>query len=135
LANKYKGEVAFEAGGEEFVMRFSANAIVTLEEVFNKTVATLGQDMIKAPENLRLADIRTMFKIGLVDHYSETRPEIDEAKAKVIFGRLSPVEATQIVIKAFTSAFQLGEGGQAAPTANPPQTLPGQPSTGTGPTS
>lgn len=135
MANKYKGEVSFEAGGESFVLRFSANAIVALEDAFNKTIAQVGQDMMSSPENLRMADIKKMFCIALVDHYAESRSEIDDKKAGFLFARLGPVEATQIVIKAFTAAFEAPAGGQVAPAANPPQPPSESPRTGTGPAS
>lgn len=132
MANKYKGEISFEAGGEPFILRFSANAVVTMEEVFDKTIAQLGQDMMSNPEKLRMADIKKMFCIGLIDHYAESNAGVDQARAEVIFSRLGPVEATQVVIKAFTAAFEAPAGGQAAPVANPPQAMPAPTGTGTG---
>jgi hypothetical protein len=127
LANKYKGEVSFEAGEETFILRFGANAVVGIEEAFAKTIRQIGEQMME-PGALSMADVKKMFCIGLADHYAETRPEIDEQKAKFIFARLGPIEATQVVVKAMNAAFDAG--GQAAPAANPPP--PADQTTGTG---
>lgn len=132
MANKYKGEVEFKAGEESFVLRFSANAIVGIEEAFDSTIRQLG-DMMSDPDKLRMSAVKRMFCIGIVDHYAEARPEIDAAKAEVIYRRLGPLEATQIVVRAFTLAFDAG--GQAPAAANPQAAANEAPQTGTGPTS
>lgn len=132
MANKYKGEVSFEAGGESYILRFSANAIVALEEKFDKTLKQLGEMMSDA-ETLRMSTVKEIFCIGLVDHYSEARPDIDRAKAEIIFGRLRPIDATALMNDAFVAAFETPEAGNAAASANPPQ--PGNPTVGTGPDS
>lgn len=130
MANKYKGEVSFDAGDEKFILRFSANAIVNIEDAFDKTMKQIG-DMMQDPENLRMSTVKKMFIIGLVDHYAESRPEIDEVKAAVLFARLGPIEATAVLIRAFTAAF---DGGEAEAGQNPPK--PGDPQqSGTGPDS
>lgn len=131
MANKYKGEIGFTAGDESFVLRFSANAVVAIEDEFNQTINQMGV-MMSDPEKLRLSVVKKMFCIGLADHYAETRPEIDRAKAETIFRRLGPVEATSLVVNAFTSAFELADGGQAAAEKNPPQALPATAADGTG---
>ncbi|TGN89423.1 hypothetical protein EOW77_0003605 [Bradyrhizobium yuanmingense] len=120
MANKYKGEIAFTAGEDSFVLRFSANAVVAIEDEFDQTINQLGK-LMSDPEKLRLSVVKKMFCIGLADHYAETRPEIDRGAAETIFGRLGPVEATSLVVNAFTSAFELADGGQAAAAKNPPQ--------------
>lgn len=134
MANKYKGEVEFKAGDETYVLRFSANAIVGIEEAFDKSIRQLG-DMMSDPDKLRMSAVKQMFCIGLIDHYAETKPEIDAAKAEAIFGRLSPIEATQVVVRAFTAAFDMATGGQAAADANPPAAASEAPPIGTGPAS
>lgn len=134
LGNKYKGEVEFKAGEESWVLRFSANAVVGIEEAFDKSIRQLG-DMMADPDKLRMGSVKRMFCIGLVDHYAETRPDMDDAKAQMIFGRLSPIEATQVVVRAFTAAFDMATGGQAAADANPPAAASEAPPIGTGPAS
>lgn len=128
MANKYKGEIEFEAGDDKYILRFGANAIVGLEDRFQKSIRQLGEQMAQEGA-LTMADIRKMFCIGLVDHYAETRPDIDEQQATFIFARLGPVEATQLVVRAINAAFS-DAGGQAAAEANPPQAAPR--ATGTG---
>lgn len=131
MANKYKGEVSFKAGDEEYVLRFSANAIVNMEDKFDMPIKQVGEIMGDA-DKLRMSTVRTIFCAGLVDHYAETRPEIDEARAMLIFARLSPVEATALVVKTFNAAWGVEEGGQAAPAANPPPPAGEAASNGTG---
>lgn len=120
MANKYKGEIGFEAGGEQFVLRFSANAIVNIEDAFDKSISKIGESM-RDPDMVRMADMRRMFCIGLMDHYAETGHPMEEERAKQIFSQIRPVDATTLVTRAFNAAFGAGdEGGQEAPAPNPP---------------
>lgn len=114
MANKYKGEVAFEAGGDSLVIRFSANAIVCVEDAFDKTIQEVGA-MLSDSKSLRMSTIKRIFCIGLIDHYAESDTPYNEATAGAVFARLSPAEATSILTQAFTAAFDTGE------PANPPK--------------
>jgi hypothetical protein len=131
MANKFKGEVSFDAGDEKYVLRFSADALVSIEEAFDKTMKQVGE-MMRDPETLRMSTVKRIFCIGLVDHYMEDRPEIDAAKAATIFRRLRPIDATEIMNRAFVAAFDRSEGEAGQSDQNPPK--PGEPN-GTGPDS
>ena len=130
MANKYKGEVAFEAGGQPLVIRFSANAIVGVEDAFDKTIQDVGA-MLSDSKTLRMSTIKRIFCIGLIDHYAESETPYNDASAAAIFARLSPSEATTILTQAFTAAFDSGEKAEC--DKNPP--TPGDLTAGSGPAS
>lgn len=126
MSNKHKGEFEFEAGGQKYVLRFSANAVIDLEEAFGRTVGQLG-DLFQDTATLKLSDIRTMFCVGLQDKHEDLT---NEQRTK-LFGELLPMDATRIVMQAFQRSFGIEQ--EAAGEANPPK--PGDPTSGTGPAS
>lgn len=135
MANKYKGEIEFDAGVDKLVLRLSVNAICDIEEAFaGKSIKEIGMEL-GDPERMRYSNVRTIFCCGLIDHYREDPAmAMDEAKAKAIFSRLTTADALDIVSRAFNASFDDGQGGAhtAAEGQNPPK--PGDPTTsGTGP--
>jgi len=125
MANPHRGEFEFEAAGEKYILRFSANAVVDLEEAFDVTLGQLGE-RFQSLDAVRLADIRTMFCVGLEDKHRD----LTKDQRIKLFGELLPMEATQLVMQAFQRSFGVSE---VVVAENPPK--PGNPPSGTGPAS
>lgn len=111
MANKFKGEVEFEAGDEKYKLSFSANALVEMEEV-------LGVDFNQVIERLQggkmsLAETRKIFWAGLLDH----QPETTMVDAKRILSKLAPTQMAQLVGEAFTRS--MGDSTDETATASP----------------
>lgn len=96
MANKFKGEVSFEAGGQPYKLSFSANALCELEDAMGITLDEVIK-LMQSPDKLRLRDLRQMFWAALLDH----QPETTFANAKIILSKVSAVEMGELVGKAF----------------------------------
>lgn len=101
MANRFKGEVPFEANEKTYTMRFSANALCELEGVTGIGVNAVA-NQIANPETLRLTMVRAVFWAGLRDHH----PEITLHQAGEIITDISLTKAMELVSKSFELAFQ-----------------------------
>jgi hypothetical protein len=101
LANRFKGEVAFEAGEASYTMRFSANALCELEDALEMGVNTVATQLAN-PESMRLKMVRVVFWAGLRDHH----PDITLHQAGEIITDVSLTKAMGLVSRAFELAFQ-----------------------------
>lgn len=123
MANPHKGEIAFEADGQRYVLHYSVDALCALEAVAGKgIVALIGELMDPATMSLTLA--RKVMWAGLHDHH----PEIDEKRAgELIIAAGGLMKISKVFNAAFGASFP-----EAAKDKNPPKA--GSPS-GTGPRS
>jgi hypothetical protein len=111
MANPHKGEVAFEAEGVHYTLRFSADAVCNLEEHFDKTLAEVGE-IFANPKLLRMKTVRAVFAIGLRDRH----PDLDDAAVTRIFKSLLSPDVIRFTVLAFNRAFGADdEGGEANP--------------------
>lgn len=128
MANPHKGELAFEAGGKTYTLRFSTNAICELEDKLDRSFLSISGDLAKAvtePDKVRFGTVRAIMWAGLRDHHPNlTVEEAGEIMTQV--GGMLP--AVGLVTDAFVLAFPSPE----AKDSNPPR--PDQ-KIGTGPAS
>lgn len=111
MANKHRGEYSFEADGTRWTLCFSADAIVNLEEEFDRPVGKIAA-LISDPETMRMKEVRRIFIVGMRDR----NPDMDDEKARAVFRAMRPVDAVRVVSEAFSRAFDVEED----PAARPP---------------
>lgn len=108
----YKGDVKFDVEGQPHTLVFTVDALIELEEIFERNVQEIGA-MFSA--GLRMKDLRTVFHIGLGEHH----PEADEGAASWIMSQIGITRAGELVGEAFLAAFggvdAIKEAGQDAP--------------------
>jgi len=87
-------EIRFEAEGRTWVLCYSANALVAIEEALGVSTAEFG----KLLEGMSVKTLRTVFRCGLIDNHAD----LDDSAA----GRLAPVvQMGQLVGRAVDAAF------------------------------
>lgn len=121
MANPVKGEVEFEAEGVVYTLRFTVNAVVSLEEATGSTFPALSADL-SDPLKVSMKLVRLLFWAALQDAH----PTVDVLRA----GDLIPhaggmVGAMALIVKALERSFPAQEG---ASKGRPPR--PGQRVTG-----
>lgn len=128
MSNTHKGAVSFEAGGFNYVLFYSADALAELEDAMGMGVNEIGA-LMQDTAKFRLKMVRTVFWAGLLDHQPGT--DIDAARA--VLRHLSGGEAIALIGKAFAAAFPADDSPPAVGggAVRPPQ--PDQ--DGTGPVS
>lgn len=100
MANPHKGEVGFEVDGKEWVLRYSANALCTLEDELDMGTAALVAELQK-PDGVRMATLRTVFWAGLQDRQQDvTREQAGELMSEIGFANVGP-----LIGEAFGHAF------------------------------
>lgn len=100
MANRSKGEVSFEANGQSYTMRFSANALCELEDALDMGVTAVAIQM-SSPENLRMRTVRAVLWAGLRDHH----PNITQQEAGELVMEITFPKALELIGKAFEIAF------------------------------
>lgn len=123
MSNPHKGEVSFKAGEKEYILSFSANALV-------ETVQALGLEWEALIEKfksnqIKPAELRVMFWQCLLDHQEEIT--LDDTKK--ILKRLRPGEMGELIGKTLLASMPSTPEGGASPQ------VPGEPASGTGPAS
>jgi Phage tail tube protein, GTA-gp10 len=103
------GEVRFEADGRVWVLAYSVNALIEIEQALGVGVAEIAA-MFADPGKLRLGTLRTVFRCGLVDHH----PEVGDGAAGRIMTALGLKEASDLVGRAMAAAFPPAETSEAA---------------------
>jgi hypothetical protein len=64
MANRQRGEVAFEADGKAHVLRFDTNRLCDLEDIFGMSVNEVI-DLLKDQKKVRLGTVRKLVWAGL----------------------------------------------------------------------
>jgi hypothetical protein len=129
MANPHKGEIAFEAEGRSYVLRFSIDAICQLEAETNRGIVSLIGEL-QDPEKMSLTMVRRILWAGLQEH----QPDLSLKDA----GELIPAAggmANLLVMfgKAFSASFPaLKEDGPRPRKAGGPRNGIGPHSTGSG---
>jgi hypothetical protein len=101
VANRFKGDVSFDAGGKSYTMRFSANALCELEDATGMGINAL-LTILADPAKMRLKMVRAVLWAGLQDHH----PDVTLHQAGEIITDLSLTKAMDLAGKSFELAFQ-----------------------------
>jgi hypothetical protein len=111
MANPIKGEVAFTANGAEYTLLFDFNALCEIEEEFGVSVTAIGD--LLAGDNVKVTDIRRMFRIGLLRHHEGATLE----ETGDIITEVGPAKAGALIQEAFTKAFpaEVADKGTSRP--------------------
>lgn len=113
MANRVKGEVAFEAGEQEYVLLLDFNALCDLEDDFPGLMD--GQVEFKSPKA-----IRRVFHAGLAEHH----PDLTERDAGRLLHELGLAQAGVVIQEAFKASFPDADaGGEGA--SRPRKARPG----------
>ena len=80
MANPMKGEVGFTAGGEQYALIYTINALVTLEQKLGVTTAQIGE-LLGA--NLSMGNLRTLFWAGLLERHDCTEEGAGELISEI----------------------------------------------------
>jgi hypothetical protein len=126
MVNPIRGEVSLPAGDETFTLRFSANALVDLEDALGMGIVAIGAEMTSwasQPARIRFKTIRAVVWAGLQEHHPErleggaANPDgVDLRRAGDIIvaaGGIEPV--TSKISEAFARAFPAPETKGARP--------------------
>lgn len=100
MANKFKGEVALQAGDKTYILDLSFNAMCHLEDHFDKGIIEIGQmlaDMQSDPSKLRAKTIRAVLWGAMIEH----QPQVTEKEA----GQVVSTVGFAKVFKALTDAL------------------------------
>ena len=124
MANPHKGEVAFEAGDATYTLRFSIDALCSLEEITGKGIIALSNELSDA-DRLSVTLLRQVLWAGLQEHHKGMDLK---AAGELIAAGGGVVAMVGIIARAFEATFPETEAGGAA---RPP--IAGQ--NGTGPRS
>jgi hypothetical protein len=100
MGNIHRGDIEFTVDKKVYTLRYSINAMCDLEERLGQSVVEVGT-LMSDPAKLSMSVIRSIFWAGLRDHHEA----ITETEAGRIMSALGIVEASQMIAKAFASAF------------------------------
>lgn len=115
--NPQTGTVEIEFEGETYRLRFTTNAMVTMEDEFDMGIAQIAQSF-KNPEFVSFKNIRRIFRCGLLAHH----PDITAAEAGNIMDAAGNFQAiTEIVMDAFMAAFGADDDAGNAKGASRPK--------------
>lgn len=110
MANPHRGQVALNAGGRDYNVSYSINALCELEDVLGQPVAKIAASM-NDPENVRMSAVRALVWAGLQDHH----PEVTLREAGQIASEASIPVCMEAIGKAFQAAFPEQEEGASRP--------------------
>lgn len=99
MANPARGEVALRVGDEDFILKFSTNAICQVEERLDKGLNTIIANME------RVTTVRALLWAGLLAH----RPDTSIGQAGEIIDRAGMAPVTEALGKALALAFPKAE--------------------------
>lgn len=97
MANPMKGEVGFTAGGEQYALIYTINALVTLEQKLGVTTAQIGE-LLGA--NLSMGNLRTLFWAGLLE-----RHDCSEEGAGELISEIGIQKAAELIGSGLAKAF------------------------------
>jgi len=95
MATAIKGDVAFQAAGNNWTLVYDFNALCTIEEELEVGVAEIGEKL-SSP-----GMIRAVFRIGLAAHHGA----MSDLEAGRLIHDMGATAAAQIIGKAFQAAF------------------------------
>ncbi len=106
MVNPVKGEIAFEAEGQDYVLLLDFNALCDLEDDYPGLMD--GSAELKSPKA-----IRRVFHAGLAAHH----PEVTLTEAGSLIHAIGLAEAGDLVKRSFEAAFPAAQEGKE--TARP----------------
>lgn len=108
MANSVRGEVAFEAEGEDYTLVLDFNALCDLEEDFPGIMS--GGVELSSPRA-----VRSVFRSALAKYH----PDIDERGAGDLIQSVGIQKAAELVASAFKASFpaESAKGGKTRPPA------------------
>lgn len=112
-ANPETGVVSFEASGETYRLQFTIDAICTLEDLLDKSVADIGVQMARG----RIGTIRAALWAGLREHHPKVT--LREAGDLLTDPGLKGGRSVEFIGQALKLAF--GEDETAGPEGDSPQ--------------
>lgn len=100
MANPLRGEVELQTPDKTYIMRMSINAIVSIEDHFDKGINQVS-DMLADPQSMRIGHLRSIIMHTLREHH----PEVDEVMAGEIIGQAGFEATAEAIQKAMVAAF------------------------------
>ena len=125
MANKHRGEYAFEANGQTYTVCFSSNALASAEDALGVGIGEIGE-LLGDVSKLRIKTVRGLLWAGLSDHHKGLTVE-DVGR---IIDEVTINTALEIIGEGFSRAFP---GAKKANGDDRPPPKPDQ--DGTGPAS
>lgn len=123
MANLHKGEVELKAGDSTYILRYSIDAICSLEDDLNMGFPVIAADM-SDPRKMRISSIRKVFLAGLREH----QPDMTLKRAgDLIVEAGGAAEVLGKIAEAFGAAFPEAE---ASDKRSPRQRANGRQPTG-----
>jgi hypothetical protein len=110
MANRVKGEVAFEVDGKDYVLLLDFNALCDLEDDFPGLMD--GSAEMKSPKA-----IRRVFQAGLAARH----PDLSEHDAGNLIHALGFEAAGDLIRRSFEAAFPKGGEEAARPRTDQPK--------------
>lgn len=101
MANSHKGEVELKAGDEVYILRYSIDAICSLEDRLDKGFPAIAAEMSNAT-TMRLSSVRQVLLAGLQEHHPHMTLKqagellVNAGGAMVVLGKVN---------EAFAAAF------------------------------
>lgn len=110
MANPLRGEVELATPDKTYIMRMGINAIVSIEDHFDKGINAIASDLGQA-EGMRIGNLRTIVMYALREH----EPGITAEQAGEVIGKAGFAATAEAIQKAMVAAFPSAEGGKANP--------------------
>lgn len=106
MANQHKGEVAFDADGKQYTLRYSIDAICCLETETGKGIVALLSEF-QDSDKITLTLARQMMWAGLREHH----PEVTVKEAgELIVAAGGLMKFIEVLNNSFAASFGLEEG-------------------------
>lgn len=115
MPNIHKGEIGFECGGQQYVLRYSTNALIEIEGALDMNVTEVSAALGNV-QNLRMGTVRTIFWAGLRDRQVNTSQQV----AGEIMFEIGFARTMELIGLAFQAAFP----GSEDVADRPPQPAP-----------
>ncbi|MFZ5736309.1 MAG: hypothetical protein ACOY6K_05440 [Pseudomonadota bacterium] len=120
MGGHLKGDVDLPAGDTVYRLRFSIDALCTLEDISGKSFPEIAAEL-QDPAKARIGRVRQLLYAALRQHH----PAIDLREAgEIILTAGGMVAVMEKVGEAFAAAFPQAEKGSGRAAENPPTSAP-----------
>jgi hypothetical protein len=110
MANRERGEVAFDALGQGWTLKLGTNAMCEIEDATGKTFSEVGEIM-GDPARVTIRMMRTVFWGALRDHHED----VTLKQAGTIIDAIGMQEAGRLIGEAFQAAMPDQKEGASGP--------------------